>query len=144
VKLNEENLKMENLKYVESAKELLKKCPKEEKWYSDEKYVKSAFGILYLGILKSIDDFLIQKGVSKKNLPKSIDEYIKYFKKYLLPYNGKLMEEFLILYDQIHIAGYYRGLIHDIKIVNQLIERAKEFIIKIEKLRKGGEKDEKK
>jgi hypothetical protein len=46
------------------------------------------------------------------------------------------MKEFLILYDQIHIAGYYRGLIHDIKIVNQLVERAKEFIIKIEKLKK--------
>ena len=45
------------------------------------------------------------------------------------------MKEFLILYDQIHIAGYYRGLIHDIKIVNELIERIKEFIIKIEKLK---------
>ncbi|MGC8976557.1 MAG: DUF5618 family protein [Candidatus Ratteibacteria bacterium] len=135
---------MENLIYIENAKEILKKSAKENKWYSDEKYVKSAFGIVYLGILKSIDEFLIKNGIEKKNLPKSIDGYIKILKKYLLPYNGKLMKEFLILYDQIHIAGYYRGLLHDIKIVNDLIERGKEFIIKIEKLKKGGEKNEKK
>ena len=33
--------------------------------------------------------------------------------KHITLHNGKLLREFEKLYDSLHIAGYYRGLIYD-------------------------------
>jgi len=35
------------------------------------------------------------------------------------------------LYDELHIAGYYRGLLHDVNIVKEALKAAKAFIEKI-------------
>ena len=52
-------------------------------------------------------------------------------KKHLAIRNGKLMREFEMLYDTLHIAGYYRGLIYNADMVKDAIKAAKLFIEKV-------------
>jgi len=42
------------------------------------------------------------------------------------------MRQFEMLYDALHIAGYYRGLIYNVNAVKDYLKAAKEFIDKIE------------
>ena len=121
----------EALRYLNNAKEILRSASKEDNAYSDIKPVQEACATAYLAILKAIDEHLIRKGLTKKELPKSVDGYQKALQKYLAVHNGKLIREFERLYDQLHIAGYYRGLLHDIDVINDMIKAAKAFIDKI-------------
>jgi len=118
----------EALRYVQNAKELLSKSLIENKRYVDDKYVKSACGVAYLGVLKAIDQYLLSKGLVKKELPKKVEEYRKALQKYVSVYNGKLLREFDDIYDELHIAGYYRGNLHHVDIVKGALKGAKEFI----------------
>jgi len=121
----------EAIKYLNNAKEILKKARKEGNVYLDLKLVRESFGTAYLAILESINEKLIKKGFSKKQLPKSVDGYREMLKKYIAVHNGKLLREFEMLYDGLHIAGYYRGLIYNVEMVKDLLNAAEEFIKKI-------------
>lgn len=121
----------EPLRYLANAKELLNKSPIEGKIYTDVKYVKSACGVAYLGILEAINDVLLQKGYTKKELPKKVEEYEKALKKHISIHNGSLQREFNMLYDTLHIAGYYRGLIYNVDMVKDAMKAAKSFIDKV-------------
>jgi hypothetical protein len=120
----------EALTYLENARGILKGAKIEGKYYSEIKPVREAFGTAYLAILESINEALIKKGYTKKELPKSVDEYRKLLRKYFAAHNGKLMREFEGLYDTLHIAGYYRGLIYNVDMVKDAMRAAKEFIEK--------------
>ena len=63
-------MQKEAIRYLQNAKETLSKSPIENNRYVDKKYVKSACGIAYLGVLTAIDEYLIGKGVTQKELPK--------------------------------------------------------------------------
>jgi len=121
----------EAIRYLKNAKELLSKSPIEDNRYTDEKYVKSACGVAYLGMLKAIEEQLIGKGLTKKELPKKVEEYRKALQKHVSVHNGKLLKEFDDLYDELHIAGYYRGLLHGVGVVKDVMKRTKNFIEKI-------------
>lgn len=122
----------EGIRYLENAKEVLKKSPIEENRYTDDKYVKSACGIAYLGVLKAIDEYLIKNhNLTKKELPKKVEEYEKALRKYASQYNGKLFRLFSDIYDELHIAGYYRGALHRVGVVKDALKGAKEFIEKL-------------
>lgn len=121
----------EPVRYLENAKELLRKSPIEGNRYADEKYVKSACGVAYLGVLKAIEEHLLKKGLTKKELPKKVEEYRKALQKYISIHNGKLLKEFDDLYDELHIAGYYRGMLHRVDVVRGALKGAKEFIEKL-------------
>ncbi len=121
----------EPTRYINNAKELLKKSPIENNIYTDVKYVKSALGVAYLGVLDAINEALLKKGLTRKELPKKVEEYEKALKKHFGVYNGKLLREFSTLYDELHIAGYYRGLLHRTNIVKDALKGAEEFIEKI-------------
>ena len=123
--------KREAVRYFENAKELLSKSPIENNRYVDDKYVKSACGVAYLGMLKAIDEHLLKKGIMKKELPKKVEEYRKALQKYVSVHNGKLLKEFDDIYDELHIAGYYRGNLHHVEIVKAALKAAKAFIEKI-------------
>ena len=103
----------ESLRYLQNAKELLARTPIEDDNYIDVKPVREALGTAYLAVLEAINEALIKKGISKKELPKSVDEYRKVLRKYFAVYDGKLMRSFESLYDMLHIAGYYRGLLYN-------------------------------
>ncbi|MDO9288487.1 MAG: DUF5618 family protein [Thermodesulfovibrionales bacterium] len=123
--------KREAIRYLENAKEILGKSPIEDNRYTDVKYVKSACGVAYLGVLKATDEYLLKRGLSKKELPKKIEEYEKALQKHLSIHNGKLTKEFSTLYDELHIAGYYRGNLHHVDAVKSILKAAKAFIDKV-------------
>lgn len=121
----------ESLRYLNNARDILKGIPIEDNTYTDIKHVREAFGIAYLAVLEAINEYLLKRGVTKKELPKSVDEYRKALQKYLAVHDGKLLREFEKLYDALHIAGYYRGLIYDVNMVKDALKATKSFIEKI-------------
>ena len=121
----------EPLRYLNNAKEILKSVPVENGTYADIKPVREACGIAYLAILISIDEYLLKKGISKKNLPKSVDAYRKALQKYLAVHDGKLLREFEALYEALHIAGYYRGNLYLVDMIKDALKAARAFIEKI-------------
>ncbi|MCR4319214.1 MAG: DUF5618 family protein [Candidatus Brocadiaceae bacterium] len=120
----------ESLRYLQNAKEILAKTPVEDNEYTDIKPVREAFGTAYLAVLEAINEALLKKGLNKKELPKSVDEYRKVLRRYFAIHNGKLMRSFESLYDTLHIAGYYRGLIYNATLVKDAIKVTKDFIDK--------------
>ena len=121
----------ESLRYLNNAKEILNTIPIEDSTYTDLKQVREAFGIAYLAVLEAINEHLIKNGLTKKELPKSVDEYRKALQKYLTVHDGKLLREFEKLYDMLHIAGYYRGLLYDVNVVKDALRATRSFIEKI-------------
>jgi uncharacterized protein (UPF0332 family) len=121
----------EALRYLQKAKEILKSAPIEDNTYTDVKPVKEAMGVAYLAVLEAINECLLKKGLTKKELPKSVDAYRKALRKYIAIHDGKLMREFEMLYDMLHIAGYYRGLVYNTEVVKDALKAARIFIEKI-------------
>ena len=121
----------EALRYLNNAKEILKSIPIEDKTYTDIKPVREALGTAYLAVLEAIDEALIRKGLSEKELPNSVDAYRKALQKYLAVHDGRLLREFESLYRIIHIAGYYRKLLDRVDIVKDAMKAARAFIEKI-------------
>jgi hypothetical protein len=122
----------EALRYLNNAKEILKAVPVEDNTYTDIKPVREAFGTAYLAVLEAINEYLLKKGLGKKELPKSVNAYRDVLRKHMAVYDGKLLREFEKLYDMLHIAGYYRGLLYDTNVVKDALKAAKAFIEKIE------------
>ena len=110
---------------------MLKSAPIEDSTYIDIKPVQEACGTAYLAILKAIDLYLLEKGIDKKKLPKSVDGYREMIQKHLLIHDGKLLREFDKLYNLLHIAGHYRGLLGDVAVVRDALKAAKSLIDKI-------------
>ena len=121
----------EAIRYLNNAKEILRKAKIEDNMYVDVKYVQEACGTVYLAVLKAIDEYLINKGISEAELPQSIEGYREMMKKHLSIHNGKLTKEFEMLYKELHIAGYYRGLHEDANIIKEIFKAARSFIDKI-------------
>lgn len=117
-------------RYLANAKETLSKAGIEDNRYVDIKYVKSAFGIAYLGILKAIDDYLLKHGVDEDKLPHKVEEYRKALNKYSV-HDGKLSGQYNALYHALHIAGYYRGDIQYVNMVKDAMQNAKDFVSKL-------------
>jgi len=121
----------EALRYLNNAREILKSAPVEDDTYVDVKPVREALGTAYLAVLESINENLLKKGLTKKELPKSTDGYRRSLHKYVGMHNGKLLREFEKLYDMLHIAGYYRGLLYDRNVVKDALRAARSFIEKM-------------
>ena len=121
----------EAVRYLNNAREILKSVPVEDNTYMDVKPVREAFGTAYLAVLEAINEYLLRRGLTKKELPKSADAYRSALKKHLVIHDGKLLREFEKLYDLLHIAGYYRGLLYDTEVVKDAMKAAKAFVEKI-------------
>jgi hypothetical protein len=122
----------EALRYLNNAKETLKLVPVEDNTYTDVKPVREALGTAYLAVLEAVNEYLVKQGFTKKELPKSVDGYRKALQKHIAVRNGKLLREFEKLYDMLHIAGYYRGLLYDTDVVKDALKAARAFINKLE------------
>ena len=121
----------ESLRYLNNAKEILKTVPVEDSTYTDIKPVREAMGTAYLAVLEAINESLAQKGLAKKELPKSVEGYRKALQKCVAFRDGRVLREFEKLYDMLHIAGYYRGLLYDREVVKDALKAAKSFIDKL-------------
>jgi uncharacterized protein (UPF0332 family) len=116
----------EAMRYMSNAKETLQKARKEDDTYHDTKYVRTACGTAYNGVLIALDAYLLLKGVEQKKGRKSIEYYTKnisMFDKKLLGYANKA-------YNILHLSGYYDG-IDDAVVVKRGFEIACEIIDKI-------------
>jgi hypothetical protein len=128
----------EALRYLQNARGILKKAPREGRVYTDVKPVREACGTAYRAVLDAIKDYLLRKGLTRKELPKparryalaggSVEVYQQIAPNYL-PKN--LRREFNALYDELYIAGYYHGLFYDVKILGHLFQAAQRFILKL-------------
>lgn len=118
-------------RYLQNAKEILKKAPIEDNRYADVKYVQEACSTAYLAVLKTIDAYLLKKGIDEKKLPQSINGYREMLRKHAMIHDGKILKSFEALYKELHIAGYYRGLLIDVNVVKEVFKSAKGFIEKI-------------
>ena len=107
----------EAMRYLNNSKEILKDISVENGTYTDIKKVREAFGTAYLAVLESINEVLLKKGVTKRDLPKSVDAYRTALQKHVAVHDGKLLREFEMLYDVLQIAGYYRALIYNVNMV---------------------------
>ena len=123
----------EALRYLHNARGILRKAPREGRIYTDVKPVREACGTAYLAVLEAINEYLIRRGLTKKELPKSAEAYQKAIRKYADIHNGKLFREFDYLYDELHLAGYYRGWLHRIDTIKDVFNAAHEFIEKLGK-----------
>jgi hypothetical protein len=96
----------EAMRYLQNAKEILRKAPHLyplPKWGRGEGEGGVA-RTAYLAILKAIDEYLLNKRLSKprtfdkvrgkKELLRSVDAYRKALQKHLAVHNGKLLREF--------------------------------------------------
>ena len=125
LRTKEESLKMAN-RYFSNAKETLKKSPIEHKAYQDSKYVSEASAMGYLAVLKAIDGYLLGIGIPESNLPDTHIQYSETIKK-KMPKNGKLMNYYNIVYQNLHLMGYYRNCI-DVEMIKSGFSRAKDVI----------------
>ena len=100
------NAYKEAIRYMCNAKETLKKANKEGKFYQDKKYVQTACGIAYNGVLLALKSFLKIKGIDQK---KREVQDIYYFRMKLGKIDQKLLKHVNNVYDILHLSGYYDG-----------------------------------
>jgi hypothetical protein len=123
----------ESIRYVNNAKEILKPQSFENGTYNiDIKPVREACGTAYLTGLMAIDEYPLKTGVAQDKLPTSVDEYRKALKRHLSIRDGKLLRSFEARYNELHIAGRYRGLLRQTNVVREVLNSAKAFIRKIQ------------
>jgi hypothetical protein len=97
----------EAIRYMDNAKEMLKKANKEDEFYKDSKYVKTACGIAYNAVLKALDGYFILKEVKVPKSRKSIEFYRANTSKI----DKKLLGYLNSAYNILHLDGYYDGIL---------------------------------
>lgn len=116
----------EALRYMDNAREALKKAGKDGNHYADEKHVKTACGIAYNGVLKALDGYFILKNIPVPKNHKSIE----FYRDNLGAIDRKLMNHLNDAYLILHILGYYDG-IKKVKIIKDGFDSALKVIEKI-------------
>ncbi|MDR2591603.1 MAG: DUF5618 family protein [Chitinispirillales bacterium] len=119
----------EAMRYMDNAKETLKRAVKQDDGrYKDEKYVRSACGIAYLGVLAALDAWLTLKGVEipKKRKHTNINFYLSNVGRLDMKMLGHLNDA----YNALHLDGYYRK-VRNIKIIEGGFDEAYYIIEKI-------------
>jgi uncharacterized protein (UPF0332 family) len=116
----------EAIRYMENAKATLKKAGKEDHYYKDPKYVKTACGIAYNGVLIALDAYLILKGIKKTKRRKSIEYYCEELGRL----DKKMLRTVNSAYNVLHLSGYYDGILNA-RIIKTGFDEAYDIIDKI-------------
>ena len=111
----QENIRQENyalaMRYMANAKDALKKAGRDGKYFKDSKYVSSASGIAYKGVLIALDSWLQTKDVklpeNKRGEKKG--KSIGFYRESLRELDKKLLRDLNGVYDSLHLDGYYDG-----------------------------------
>ncbi|GAB6393855.1 MAG: DUF5618 family protein [Bacteroidales bacterium] len=110
---NQEEIKQrgyaEAMRYMDNAKELLKKSRKDDYYYEDKKYVRISCGAAYHAVLIALDAFLELKGVP--SLPKKKRKSIEYYLMHVAEHDRKLLKDLNNVYEILHLWGYYDGIL---------------------------------
>jgi len=95
------------IRYMDNAKEALKKAIMQDNgYYKDKKYVETACGVAYIGVLHALDAWLTVKGV--QGLGKKKNKDIDYYKANISKLDNKLLAYLNTAYNALHLRGYYR------------------------------------
>lgn len=117
----------EAIRYMDNAKDSLSKAGKDGKYYKDEKYVKTACGTAYNGVLKALDGYLILKNIEP---PKGSRKSIYYYQQNIAKLDKKILNAVNNAYNILHLSGYYDG-INNITVIQEGFELAYDIIDKI-------------
>ncbi len=115
----------ESERYMQNAQDALKKVPRENGYYTDPKYLRTACGIAYLGALLATDAFLAKYG--KKVPDKKGRRHADNYRELLTKMNKKILNSFNTTYSILHLNGYYEGLL-DGKTIRRGFEALQEII----------------
>ena len=118
----------EAMRYMDNAKEYLKNARKEGNFYRDPKYVRTACGTAYSGMLIALDCFLILKGMHKPTRKER--KSIEYYQKNIGKLDRKMLDYVNSAYQILHLSGYYDG-IEDARVISIGFNTAKIIIDKI-------------
>ena len=118
----------EAVRYMDNAKEYLKNAQKAGSYYHDVKYVKTACGTAYCGVLVALDGFLILKGIGKPT--KKPRKSIEYYQENLGKLDKKMLNTLNSAYKILHLSGYYDG-IENVNIIKTGFDEAYKIIDKI-------------
>ena len=118
----------EAIRYMDNAEETLQRAKKDGNYYTDEKYVRTACGTAYRGVLLALNAWFVIKGIPKpcKKHRKSIE----YYTSNIAQIDKKLVNCLCAVYNVLHLDGYYDG-ITSVKIIKDGFEHAYEIIEKI-------------
>ncbi|MCL2074613.1 MAG: DUF5618 family protein [Marinilabiliaceae bacterium] len=118
----------EAVRYMDNAKDCLKKAKKEDSYYNDQKYVRMACGTAYSGLLVALEGFFILKGMDKPS--KKQRKSIEYYQSNITKFDKKLLNGLNSAYKILHLLGYYDG-IESAKVVKEGFDEAYNIIEKI-------------
>jgi hypothetical protein len=116
----------EAIRYMDNAKETLKKAGKDGDFYKDVKYVKTACGTAYSGVLLALDGYFLIKGIPAPRRRKSIE----FYRDNIVKVDRKLMDYLNDTYEVLHLSGYYDG-IKSVKVIQSGFELAYSIINQI-------------
>jgi len=97
----------EAVRYMDNAKESLKNARKEDGFYLDKKYVKTACGTAYNGLLVALDGFLQLKDIKPKAKER---KSIEYYQSNITKIDKKMLNYLNSAYEILHLWGYYDGI----------------------------------
>jgi len=92
---------------MENAKEYLKNAKKEDGFYLDKKYVKTACGTAYNGLLVALDGYLQLKDIKPKGKER---KSIEYYQSSITKIDKKMLNYLNSAYEILHLWGYYDGI----------------------------------
>lgn len=99
----------EAIRYYRNARGLLGRCKVEDDIYEDIKPVREAFGTAWLAIDSAVKAALKEKGLERRNIPKTWEGLREKVARHLSVHNGKLMKVLNTAYIMVHLEGYYDG-----------------------------------
>ena len=97
----------EATRYMDNAKEYLKNAKKEDDFYLDKKYVKTACGTAYNGVLVALDGFLTLKDIKPKGKER---KSVEFYQRNITKIDKKMLNTFISAYEILHLWGYYDGI----------------------------------
>jgi len=118
----------EAIRYMNNAKEALQKSKKDGNYYVDKKYVRTACGVAYSGVLVALDAWFVLKGIPKPN--KKQRKSIEYYMSNVAQIDKKLATSLHAAYNVLHLDGYYDG-VTNVKVITGGFDAAYEIIEKI-------------
>ncbi|MDR0603949.1 MAG: DUF5618 family protein [Bacteroidales bacterium] len=101
----------EAVRYRENARNNLKKAQADnDGYYEDKKYVRTACGVAYSGLLIVLDCLFLLNGIEIKKGTKKDIVFYKYNLNNKVHTNSNLGGNFDSAYEILHLWGYYDGI----------------------------------
>jgi len=116
----------EAMRYIANAKDYLQKAGMDSNgYYQDKKYIRTACGTAYNGVLEALCTYIELKhpDALKSDEPQTID----FYRKHLAKDNKSILKTLNSVYSILHISGYYKGE-EDSNTIKIGFKRAKEII----------------